>query len=401
MAAARGAALVEGAGAIAARSPRWLELLNVVPRTAAFLWSAGGEQPGRALPRLSPYPGTVLSVLLDDLFATFHFILTSASDEDLERGLATLRQVAGIASTTSWLDDPASFHPAPAPPADVARVRRRWLTFGFEHVRFTSGHEIPAGLAGGDAWRADAVNHVVHAYVLRHDDRPRPWLVALHPQKCGTAIDLQWMGSLGLFHELGVNVVHPVLPLHGPRAGSATSFPCADGSVNLYAARQAVADARSVIAWARAEGATAIGVHGLSLGGYVAAMLAGLEPELDCVVAGIPLTDIPGLIAGHMRRYRDAGDHAERLLDLGLRPAHRLISPLALTPRVPRERLFIYAAVGDRVTTPDQAHDLWLHWDRPAIHWYQGAHVMAGMSRRLGRFVRDALVRRGVVGDVP
>ena len=45
------------------------------------------------------------------------------------------------------------------------------------------------------------------------------------------------------------------------------------------------------------QGATAIGVHGISLGGYTAALLAGIEDGLACVVAGVPPSEIVTLLA--------------------------------------------------------------------------------------------------------
>jgi hypothetical protein len=43
--------------------------------------------------------------------------------------------------------------------------------------------------------------------------------------------------------------------------------------------------------------------------------------------------------------------------------------------RVPRERRFVYAGVADRLAPPEQAWDLWRHWERPHVTWYHGSHV--------------------------
>ena len=43
----------------------------------------------------------------------------------------------------------------------------------------------------------------------------------------------------------------------------------------------------------------------------------------------------------------------------------RVASPLALEPRVPRERRYLFGAVADRLVPADQVRDLWRHWERP------------------------------------
>jgi hypothetical protein len=53
----------------------------------------------------------------------------------------------------------------------------------------------------------------------------------------------------------------------------------------------------------------------------------------------------------------------------------RVISPLALAPRVPLPGRMIFAANADRLVPPDQPLDLWRHWEEPEIVWYEGTHV--------------------------
>ena len=58
---------------------------------------------------------------------------------------------------------------------------------------------------------------------------------------------------------------------------------------------------------ARARGGGDVGLYGISLGGYVSALVAGLEDDLSCVIAGIPCVDFPNLARDNepwiMRRY--------------------------------------------------------------------------------------------------
>ena len=151
----------------------------------------------------------------------------------------------------------------------------------------------------------------------------------------------------------------------------------------------------------RAQGATAIGVHGISLGGYLAALLAGIDDGLDCAIAGIPPADLPLVMLRHTPRgVRQQGKH-EGLFGQAARDLHRVVSPLALAPRVPRERRYIYAGMVDRMSTPRQAHMLWRHWERPSIKWYRGAHISFVWSSEVWAYVESALRDSGLAATAP
>lgn len=391
----------------AAPSPaaRWLQLAFVIPRAIAFMFGAG-RSPRDGVPRLRPSPPTVASVFLDDLVSTFQYVMAGSVDDRLDP--EAMERAADALRAAGFFDRPGAFHPAPPPPASSetqVKIRRR-ARLVYEHVTYPSGY-APLKDVPGAEWIADERNAWAHAYVLRHDDRPRPWLVSIHPTGVGSPMDMMWMGSIALHRELGINVMHPVLPKHGPRRRRGQpriSFPSPDGIVNLQAFSQSVWDVRRAIAWARLQGATAVGLHGLSLGGYTAALLAGIEDDLDCVVVGLPPSDLPTLMVRHASRYLTAELAAEELApisSIASRDVNRLISPLEFAPRVARDRRYVYAAVGDRVATPEQAVNLWRHWNEPEILWLQSSHLPAPMLGETRRFIRDALGASGVVGQGP
>ncbi len=125
--------------------------------------------------------------------------------------------------------------------------------------------------------------------------------------------------------------------------------------------------------------------------------MSSLEDDLAGVIVGIPAVDFARLARAHepreLRRYgadaRIDWDH--------VRAATQAVSPLALAPRVPRERRFIFAGTADRVARPDQARALWRHWDRCAIHWFAGGHVAAQWNPTIAPFV-DASLRAMLEG---
>jgi pimeloyl-ACP methyl ester carboxylesterase len=196
-------------------------------------------------------------------------------------------------------------------------------------------------------------------------------------------------------HRRGINVAVPVLPLHGPRASGrirGEDLMTIDMVDSLHGIAQAVWDVRRLIQWLRHEqGAEQIGLIGYSFGSLVASVVAALEPGLACVVAGIPLVDLPEMFRSH------SGSHVSRLAEthgvLGSRAddVHRVVSPLAMPCRVPRDRRYIFAGLGDRMSTFEQALRLWDHWDRPTMVAYQGGHVGFFWSRASRRLIDDAI----------
>jgi hypothetical protein len=157
---------------------------------------------------------------------------------------------------------------------------------------------------------------------------------------------------------------------------------------SIHAEAQAMWDLRRLLAWIREHGGGPVGVFGLSLGGYTAALLSALEP-LDLVIAGIPAVDFRRLALRHaspldLRRADPSGPGYEATAE-----ALRVISPLAIDSRVPLARRAIFAGIADRIVPPDHPRDLWLHWGRPRIVWYPGAHVTFRHHRAVGRLIED------------
>jgi hypothetical protein len=150
------------------------------------------------------------------------------------------------------------------------------------------------------------------------------------------------------------------------------------------------------VSWIRAQGAPPIGVSGLSLGGYNAALVACFE-DLACTVPGVPATDFTRLTWRHGAplQIRYAEHHG--IVHDEVREVLSVVSPLVLEPRVPKDRRYIFAAIADRLVPAEQARDLWQHWDRPRIVWYQGAHVTFRLHPAVDRMVTQALRESGLV----
>jgi dienelactone hydrolase len=160
----------------------------------------------------------------------------------------------------------------------------------------------------------------------------------------------------------------------------------------VLAFAQAVSDLRGLADHLRARGAPAVGLSGMSLGGYTTALAATAAP-FDFLVPVIPLADVAAVQFEH--EALRAVQVPAALLGLG-RQALAVVSPLERKPMLAPERVLVIAARHDRVTDPAT------HAERLAAHfgarldWFEGGHLL-----QLGRgeaFAEAARFMRSAVG---
>ena len=303
-----------------------------------------------------------------------------------------------------WLDKPQGFFTAPPVPREVSIRTFSTRNRTHERLSFDSGYAPHPGEPGAQRWMGYAGNHREYALMLRHTSHgrpePRPWLVCVHGTEMGRAgIDLALFRAWHLHADLGLNVVLPVLPMHGPRAKGLPKgavFPGEDVMDDVHGTAQAVWDIRRVLAWIRSEQPDAkIGLNSISLGGFVAALVASLEDDLTCAILGVPPSNLVELLGRHSGLDKNDPRHAT--LELA-KPIGQMVSPLSMQPRVAPEGRFIYAGVADRIVHPrQQVMQLWEHWGRPDIGWYRGGHTGFFESRPVQRYVDAALMQSGLI----
>lgn len=313
-----------------------------------------------------------------------------------------VKEALALYRERGWIDAPERYHRTPPPLEKVELRRRRARGIPFEHLSFESGYEPHEDEPGRERWLSYAPCRTAHAWVLRHgeDGGGRPWLVCIHGYQMGTPlVDLGAFRPEWLHRKLGLNLVLPVLPMHGPRRirrVSGDGFLSGELLDTVHALAQTAWDVRRIVSWVRAQGGDRIGVYGLSLGGYSTALVASLEPGFEVAIAGIPATDFARLSWKHgpadsLRRAEEAGIGLGETTDL-----KKVVSPLVLRPKLPRERRYVFGGSADQLVPPDLVRDLWLHWERPAMHWYPGAHCTFGLHGPVRRFIESALAESGL-----
>jgi hypothetical protein len=390
--------IVSRIGRAVSRSPAG-GILLVPPRTASFALNTWVRT--RYAPASTELPSPKLSAALAAQVALDELMLGVVrnprrypKDRDFVRMTEELAKAHALYRARGWFEDLTGYHREP-PPLTSPRIVGGWaLGLPYRRLSWPSGYEPYGDEPGRDRWMANLPNRTAHAWVLRAGD-DRPWLVCMHGFGVGVpTADFFAFRARRLAKELGVNLLFPVLPYHGPRrngvVGGAELI-----SQNLhgfvFGMAQAMWDARRAISWIRSQGGERIGVYGMSLGAYAAALLASLEEDLDLVIAGAPLSDFPELLRHHsppavLQRAELHGIAPEMLTEM-----FRVVSPLAAPAKVPTERLFLFGGLGDRMATPEQAHKLWVHWNRPTVHWYEGSHIAFLWTRAVGEFIDSAI----------
>lgn len=308
-------------------------------------------------------------------------------------------------SEGGWLDKPQSYFTAPPAPSKVSI--RSFTNRGRTHERITfdSDYEPHPGEPGAQRWMSYTGNRRDYALMLRHRERgeSRPWLVCVHGTEMGRAeLDLTLFRAWHLHEDLGLNVILPVLPMHGPRARGLPKgavFPGENVMDDVHGTAQSVWDVRRMIAWIRSEQPDArIGLNSISLGGYIAALVASLDDDLTCAILGVPPSNLVELLGRHSGLSKD--DPRRKTLELA-KPIGQMVSPLSMEPKVPPKGRFIYAGVADRIVHPrQQVIQLWQHWGRPDIGWYRGGHTGFFQARPVQRYVDAALMQSGLA-DAP
>lgn len=311
------------------------------------------------------------------------------------RVIGEIEDTVDFFARSGWLDRPSLYHENPPPLRRLKTTRAQCLGLDFRHLTFKSEYEPHLGEAGRGRWIGYRPNRTAHAWMVRHRGRPRPWLICIPGYGMGTPyVDMTAFCVPWLSQRLGLNVLIPVLPFHGPRRLQWTSgdgFLGSDCLDTIHAEAQAISELRQLIGWLREHEAPAVGVYGLSLGGYTGAVLASFEAKLACVIAGIPASDFCRLAQMHtpariLRTAETLGFDWDKVKQI-----FRVVSPLALRPLVPKDRRFIFGGVEDRIVPEQQVRDLWNHWDRPKTIWYRGSHLSFYFEREVRDWLRPIL----------
>jgi pimeloyl-ACP methyl ester carboxylesterase len=275
------------------------------------------------------------------------------------------------------------------PPKDVpikahslASIRSGDMEIKRRELRFRSAF-APLNPAAAPDFARMKRNAVSQAEHWCHGDRPRPTLIVVH----GFAADMPWLNAHALalqsLYRAGHDILLFTFPHHGARAEPLVPFSgygvFGNGLLHFNEVTlQAIQDLRVFIDHLRSRKVERIGIAGISLGGYTAALLATIDDRLDyCipVVPGVSPIDAflewqpTGMLLSILMRSQGVSVAEMR----GLVAVH---NPLTYASPMAGERVLIIGGAGDLITRPHHVELLHRHWPDSTMHWFAGGHLL-------------------------
>ncbi len=250
-------------------------------------------------------------------------------------------------------------------------------------------------------------NNTVHARRIRSGSlEGKPVLILVPGWIIGHLDPLLWYFGRPLL-RMGISsvVIEPPYQMRRTPSGSWTGEYTISGNMvrTFDSIRQAVLDVRRLIAILRQQGASRIGVMGMSMGGWITSLVSVVETDLALSAIVVPPVDLTHILKTSplLRTIRN-DIIQDGLLDQDVSRVSFLLSPLSYPLRVPLDRVRLFQARHDRALPPKGVEDLWNHWGRPLLRKYSAGHISIVLSPGFLRdFRRDCrqLLLDGVPGD--
>ena len=270
-------------------------------------------------------------------------------------------------------------------PSDTGFARALDLSWASDYQPFLSTF--------AERYARTTENHAAGVRFLTAGEE-RPVAILIHGYMAGNYQVEQRVWPLQRLLRSGYDVALFTLPFHGVRANAtrrgAPEFPGSDPRFSNEGFRQVIADLRNFVAWLKAQGRPQIGVMGMSLGGYTAALLATVEPGLSFCVPVIPLASLADFIReqGELSAAPEVAANEHALLER----IYRVVSPLDRRPLIHPSRTLVVAGKADRITPVTHARKLAAHFGSQLVSWHGGHLLQLGRNaafRRVETLLRE------------
>jgi cephalosporin-C deacetylase-like acetyl esterase len=231
-------------------------------------------------------------------------------------------------------------------------------------------------------------NNTVHAeYYRPRRDTPGPCVIVLDITGGNQELSRTIARHLA---QKNIGALFVQMAYYGPRRppGSKLRLVSYDVAHSMDAIRQTVLDLRRAAAWMESRpevDKTRLGIMGTSLGSFMAALTAEMEPKLARVAVllggggfvdaywnhpqAAPFRDVFKLVGGTKEQAKDF---------------FAPIDPLTCAANLKDRRLLIVAAKHDEIVPPQMAENLWEATGRQRIIWLNAGHYSAAIYLMTG-----------------
>lgn len=315
---------------------------------------------------------------------------------DLKEPPELLRDLTAFASSDgyrAYRKDPSDLFPAPG----RIDLKKRWLAphrVGFTEWNWQSVHPLIFKEIEHE-YRSHRDNQTALLRTLDLRIKGRPMAILVNGFSSGHHLMERVAWPIREFHRVGISVSLFALPFHGPRGHAfPPEWPQQDTAFTIEGFRQAIWDLQTAIRAMREAGASHVGVVGMSLGGYTAALLATVTSDIDFMLSYIPIASIPDvmndndLVPGH-------GD-MQRTLYEGYREQLVPITPVCREPTLAPKRIAIISGEFDRLATVQHGARLADHFGTELVR-FPGGHIVQNRRAQAFRKALEGFQHAGVL----
>jgi dienelactone hydrolase len=201
----------------------------------------------------------------------------------------------------------------------------------------------------------------------------RPTVILLHGWNDGTDHYLRFPRLAAQFNRNGFNAATLEAPFHFQRRprqlGAWSNFLCPDIMRTVEAVRQSGSETRAFAAWLRQQGCPAVGLLGVSLGGWLAGLTVCYDARFACAVLLVPVARLDRMLE-EAAFCRDI-----RLAWKGRRVEAGKLNLTEVRPAIPRQYILLIEAIHDLFVPPETMEELWRVWDQPEIWRLRHGHI--------------------------
>ena len=224
-----------------------------------------------------------------------------------------------------------------------------------------------------------AKNNIVYGklFPCAEDWQQNPMVILLHGWNAESSYRVLFPYLAWRLNCVSLNAVMIELPYHSHRKprgrGAVKNFLSDDLFQVAGATRQALADARALVAWLREQGLPFVGLWGFSLGAWLSGLLACTEPRIGSAVLTTPVSRIDRVIdeLDFCRPIRKRLEGVDVRLDRLNLISHR--------PKLLPENILLVASEHDLFAPLETTEELWLAWNKPTIWRTRQGHISALM----------------------
>jgi len=242
---------------------------------------------------------------------------------------------------------------------------------------------------------AFAVNNTVYGRLYRCAERWQelPTVLLLHGWNDAINHHFRFPCVARQCNRHGFNAATLEAPFHFQRRprqlGAWGDFLCPDMLRTAEAARQAVAETRSFAAWLRQQGCPAVGLMGVSLGGWLAGLTVCRDARFSCAVLLVPVARLDRLVE------EAAFCHSLRLALNGQPAGANKLNLVEGRPAISKENILLIEAVHDLFVPAETMEELWRAWDCPDIWRRRHGHISVlaapGLNGKIIRWMAPRL----------